>query len=87
MNLVFSKAHTEWLQARVADGTFASVEAAVQQLVEERIALEDITLDDDEMEWVRPLLDEARLDVAEGRSLSLDEHRARNAARLAKIGG
>ncbi len=37
--------------------------------------------DDDEMEWAKPLLEEARASIARGDVLTLKEHRERNAAR------
>ncbi len=81
MNIALGKAQVDWLQARVADGTFGSLDAAIAQIVAERIALED-----DGLEWAAPLLEEARRDATEGRTISLDEHRARNSERLARLG-
>ncbi len=42
--------------------------------------------DDDDMAWAKPLLDEAREAVARGDVITLEEHRARNAARLGALG-
>jgi antitoxin ParD1/3/4 len=75
-----------WLQAHVATGDFASIEEAARQLIDERIA-EIAAEDDDDLEWARPLLDEARASVARGDIFTLEEHRARNAARRATRGG
>ncbi len=75
-----------WLQAHVATGDFASIEEAARQLLDERIA-EIAAEDDDDLEWAKPLLDEARASVARGDILTLEEHRARNATRRAKRGG
>ncbi len=75
-----------WLQAHVATGDFASIEEAARQLIDERIA-EIAAEDDDDLEWARPLLDEARASIARGDVLTLEEHRARNAARRATRGG
>jgi Arc/MetJ-type ribon-helix-helix transcriptional regulator len=82
MNIALGKEQAEWLQARVADGTFGSLDEAVALIVAERMVLED-----DSLEWVGPLLDEARHDVTAGRTMTLDEHRARNADRQARLGG
>ena len=41
----------------------------------------------DDMAWAKPLVDEARSDISRGDVLTLEEHRARNAARLAALGG
>ena len=75
-----------WLQAHVATGDFASIEEAARQLIDERIA-EIAAEDDDDLEWARPLLDEARASIARGDVLTLEEHKARNAARRAKRDG
>ena len=71
-----------WLNAHVARGDFASVEDAVRQLIDERIA-ERAAEERDDLAWAKPYVDEALADVARGEVLSRDEHRARNAARLA----
>jgi antitoxin ParD1/3/4 len=75
-----------WLQAHVATGDFASIEEAARQLINERIA-EIAAEDDDDLEWARPLLDEARASITRGDVLTLEQHRARNAARRATRGG
>lgn len=74
------------MQALVATGDFASIEEAARQLIDERIA-EIAAEDDDDLEWAKPLLDEARASIARGDVLTLEEHRARNAARRAARGG
>ncbi len=88
MNIALPKTHTEWLQSRIADGTFASLDEALAQIVEERMLSEA----DDwlpqagaELEMLVESLDAARADVAAGRFVTLDEHRARTAERLARI--
>jgi antitoxin ParD1/3/4 len=90
MNIALRKSHTEWLQARVADGTFASLDDAFALLVEERMALEadDAMPDSDaELAELKESLDAARADVAAGNFLTLEELRARNAERLARLRG
>lgn len=81
MNITLRKAHEDWLKARVADGTFASIDAAIAEIVEERRELEI-----DDLEWVKDAVAEARCDVVEGRTMTLEEHRSRNAKRLADVG-
>ncbi len=88
MNIALSETLNEWLKARVADGTFNSLDDAVAQIVEERMSWE---LDDGlpqagpELDTLVQSLDAARADVAAGRFLTLDEHRARTAERLARL--
>jgi antitoxin ParD1/3/4 len=73
-----------WIQAHIASGDFASLEEAVRQLIDDRIA--EIALDKaDDMAWAKPLVDEAREAVARGDVITLEEHKARTAARLAAL--
>ena len=73
-----------WLEAHVAAGEFASIEEAARQLIDDRIA-DLAAVDDDDMAWAKPLVDEAREAVARGDVITLEEHRARNAARLGAL--
>jgi len=79
------------IQAHVATSDFTSVEEAARQLIDERIA--ELSADDDDMEWAKPMLEEARASIARGDVLTLEEHilrkehRRRNAARRAQRGG
>jgi len=73
-----------WLDAHVARGDFASVEEAARQLIDERIA-ERAAEEKDDLAWAMPHVDEALADVGRGDIFSRDEHRARNAARLAAL--
>jgi len=68
MNIKLPPEQEQWLNARVADGEFASPEAAVQQMIADRMALEP-----DDFEWARPYLDEARAAVARGEVVSLED--------------
>ncbi len=78
MSVTLKPEQLTWIEAHVAAGDFASVEEAVRQLIDDRIA----ELDDD-MAWAKPYVDEARAGLARGEVMTLEEHRARNAARLA----
>ncbi len=73
-----------WLDAHVSRGDFASIEDAARQLIDERIAERAIEEHDD-LAWAKPHVDEAMTDVARGDVISREEHRARNAARLAAL--
>ena len=74
-----------WLKAHVATGEFGSVEEGARRLIEDRIAEIAEAADDDDMEWAKPLVDEARAAIARGETITLEEHRARNAERLAAL--
>ena len=73
-----------WLVARVERGDFASVDEAVRQLLDERIAERSIEEQDD-LAWAKPYVDEGLSALARGDVISREEHRARNALRLAAI--
>ena len=68
MNIVLPPEQEQWLKARIADGQFASPEAAMRQMIAERMAFEA-----DGFAWAKPYVDEARAAVARGEVVSLDE--------------
>ena len=84
MPITLTPAQEAWLKAHVVNGDFASIEEAARQLIDDRIA-EIAAGDDDDMAWAKPLVDEARKAIARGEVMTLDEHRARNAKRLATL--
>jgi len=73
-----------WCKIHVARGDFASVEEAARQLIDERIA-ERAAEESDDLSWAKPFVDEARAAVARGEFVSLEEHKAHNAALLASL--
>ena len=72
-----------WVSAHVAKGDFPSAEEAVRQLLAERIA--EIVLEEDDLAWAKPLVDEGLADLERGAVLTLDEHKTRLTARLAAL--
>jgi antitoxin ParD1/3/4 len=70
-----------WIEAHVARGDFPSVEEAARQLIDERIA--ERLIEDEDLSWAKPLVDEAIAEIERGDFISLEEFKARNAARLA----
>ena len=72
------------IKTRVASGDFASVEEAARQLIDEALA-ERALEESDDMAWAKPYVDEALAEVARGEEITLEEHKARNAARLAAL--
>jgi antitoxin ParD1/3/4 len=89
MSITLTPEQETWIKAHVATGDFASVEEGARQLIDDRIAelAHDEGDEPDDMAWAKPLVDEARTDIARGDVLTLEEHRARNAARLATLRG
>lgn len=74
------------LKTRVARGDFASVEEAARRLIDEAL-VERALEESDDMAWAKPYVDEALAEVARGEEITLEEHKARNAARLAALRG
>ena len=84
MTITLNPEQEAWLETRVASGDFASVEAAARQLIDERIA-ERALEEGDDLAWAKPYIDEALAEIARGEEITLKEHKARNAARLAAL--
>lgn len=84
MSIRLTPEQETWIKAHVATGEFASIEEAARQLIDDRIAelVHDV---DDDMAWAKPHVDEARAAIVRGDVMTLEEHRARNAARLAAL--
>ena len=86
MTISLTPEQQAWIAAHVARGDFSSIEDAVRQLIDERIAERAAQVSDD-LAWAKPYVDEALAEVERGEFLTLDEHRARNAARLVALKG
>jgi antitoxin ParD1/3/4 len=84
MSITLTPEQEAWLTAHVASGDFASVEEAARQLIDERIA-ERATEESDDLAWAKPFVEKARAAVARGEFVSLEEHKAYNAALLASL--
>ncbi len=84
MTITLTPEQQEWLAAHVARGDFASVEGAARQLIDERIAEHELREGDD-MAWAKPYVDEGLAALERGEFVSLEEHKAHNAALLASL--
>lgn len=84
MTISLTPEQQAWISAHVARGDFASAEEAARQLIDERIA-ERALVEQDDLAWAKPHVDEALAEVARGDVINREEHRARNAARLAAL--
>jgi antitoxin ParD1/3/4 len=80
MNIKLPPDQEQWLNARVADGEFASPEAAVQRMISDRMALET-----DDLAWAKPYVDEARAAIARGEFVSLEDAIADIDAQIASL--
>jgi antitoxin ParD1/3/4 len=85
MTITLTPEQLAWINAHVARGDFPSAEEAARQLIDERIAQR--LIEDDDLAWAKPLVDEALAEAERGDVMPLEEHKARNAARLAALGG
>ena len=85
MTITLKPEQVKWLEARVATGEFASIEEAARRLIDERIA--DREHDDDDLSWAKPMIDQGLAALERGEFITLEEHKARNAARLAALRG
>jgi antitoxin ParD1/3/4 len=75
MTITLTPEQLAWIDAHVAQGDFPSVEAAARQLIDERIA--ERAIEDDDLAWAKPLVDEALAQVERGEVMTLEEHNAR----------
>ncbi len=80
MNITLPREHQEWLEAQVKAGVYRSVDDALTRFVAEHMEL-----DLDDLDWAKPLIEEARASIAKGEGLTLEEHRARMAERFGKL--
>jgi antitoxin ParD1/3/4 len=85
MTITLTAEQLAWLNAEVARGHFQSIEEAARQLIDEGIA--ERIVEEDDLAWAKPLVDEALADVARGDVITLEEHEARTAALLAAMKG
>lgn len=64
-----------WLEKQVAGGSFASLDEAAQFYIGDAIAhAGEINLDD--LDWAKPLIEEARAEIARGEGIPLADFKA-----------
>ena len=68
MNISLPKDQLEWLEAEVAAGHFESIDEALAVAVAELRALQE-----DDLAWAKPYVEEARASVARGDVISGDQ--------------
>ncbi len=87
MTITLHPDQVAWLQARVANGDFASVEAAARQLIGERIAEMSLGEEDalGDMGWAKSYIDAGLAELDRGEGVSLEDLKAQNAALLASL--
>jgi Arc/MetJ-type ribon-helix-helix transcriptional regulator len=82
MTITLTPEQQKRLEAAVAAGQYASVEEAVRFAVD-RLVMTDADIED--LEWVKPYLDEARQSLARGEGITLQEFNAHVDERLKKL--
>ena len=80
MNITLPREQQEWLEAQVKAGAYKSVDEALARFVAEHMEP-----DIDDLEWAKPLIDEARASIARGEGMTLEEYRARMTERFGKL--
>jgi antitoxin ParD1/3/4 len=73
-----------WLAARVAKGDFASPEAAVRRLLDASMA-DYANIEQDDLAWAKPYVDEAIGQVERGEVITLEEYEAHMDALFARL--
>jgi Arc/MetJ-type ribon-helix-helix transcriptional regulator len=61
----------DWIDKRVKAGAFKTEAEAIA------FAVRQLASPDEDLSWLKPLLDEARAEIARGDGISLEEFRAR----------
>lgn len=80
MNITLPREHQEWLEAQVKAGVYRSIDDALTYFVAEHM---DADLDD--LDWAKPLVDEARASAERGETMTLEEYRAMMDERFGKL--
>ena len=81
MNISLTPDELAWLERKVANGQFASLEEAAAAAVRDSMASES-----DDLAWAKPLVDEARAGVARGEFLTHDQFKNFLASERSKLG-
>ena len=70
MNITLPREQQEWLEAQVRAGAYESIDEAVASIVAEHMQF-----DVDDLEWAKPLVEEARAAAERGETMTLEEYR------------
>ncbi len=83
IHLDLTRDQEAWLAKRVAAGNFASIDEAARHLIDAAI-IDATYLENDDLSWVKPLVDEAYASLERGEGSPAAEAMARIRARLAE---
>lgn len=82
MKIDFNSDQIKWLDKQVAAGAYGSIEEAVRAAVSELMLINE-----DDLEWAKPLVDEAKAAIARGEGMSSADAQAETEAYLRSLGG
>jgi len=80
MNVTLPREQQEWLEAQVKAGAYDSIDDALSRFVAEHM-----NLDIDDLDWAKPLIEEARASAERGETMTLEEYRAMMDERFGKL--
>ncbi|MBV8449827.1 MAG: hypothetical protein JO357_07345 [Hyphomicrobiales bacterium] len=86
MILTLTPEQEAWLAAHVASGDFASTEDAIRRMIAAGM-VERAELEQDDLTWAKPYVDEAIADVERGEVSTLEDHDTRIDALMSKLEG
>lgn len=86
MNIRLKPDTEEWLKAQVAEGRFESIEQAVQIYLEEGRRNQE-ALDNADLSWAKPYIDEGLADLEAGRVVPAEKVFAELRKRFVHSGG
>ena len=72
MTVTLSPDQLAWIEARVARGEYGDVDEAIRSLLAGAIAERD-DVEDDDMAWAKPLVDEALAEIERGEAIVVDD--------------
>ena len=80
MNITLPREQQEWLEAQVKAGAYDSLDDAVASILAEHMQP-----DLDDLDWAKPLIEEARASAERGETMTLEEYRAMMDERFGKL--
>jgi antitoxin ParD1/3/4 len=80
MNITLPPEQREWLEARVAEGHFESIDEALSAAVADLMAIYG-----NDLAWAKPYVDQARASMERGDVLSGEEYFERLGAKLEQL--
>ena len=74
MTITLTPEQQAWIDVHVAQGKYLSVEDAARRLLDDAITSREI--EDDDLSWAKPYVEEAKAEVDRGETMSAEESRA-----------